>query len=234
MSSDLTRRSDQFDIRLNIQDDEHVKRIINNLNGLYSIGNIRYMHCSNVEIGDVENRTSFNCKHVHIAIILNNYTTKASILRKVLVQPKLSWYCEPRDKEKSLDGWIQYHSKTRTKIYPDQETLLLQLGQLPAGRKRKTFTEKLEEMDAKKKAKYEDWKRKKILMLTGDWETLDMEFPGFIYSSMGQSMKREIMKQSNDEFTKPITGKLQNFIIRHDRDWEILWSGLVLSYPSQY
>ena len=143
MSSDLTRRSDQWDLRLNIKDDEHVKNIVKNLSGLFSLGNIRYVHCSNVEVGNVAGRTSFGSKHVHIALILNNYTTKTSVLRKMLVKPTLPWYCEPRDKEKSIDGWIEYHSKAHTKIYQDQETLLLQLGNLPRGRKRKSLIQKV-------------------------------------------------------------------------------------------
>ena len=58
-----------------------------------------------------------------------------------------------------------------------------------------------------------DWSRKKYLMQMSDWDQLDEEYPGFVYSSMGQTMKREVMKQSNDEYSKPLVGKLKNYII---------------------
>jgi predicted AAA+ superfamily ATPase len=88
------------------------------------------------------------------------------------------------------------------------------MGTFPNQQRRKrTLEEKEQEMDEKKKAKYDDWKRKKYLMTMNMWDELDMEFPGFIWSSMGQSMKREVMKQANDEFTKPLQGKLNNYII---------------------
>ena len=70
-------------------------------------------------------------------------------------------------------------------------------------------------------------------MVCGQWEQLDVEFPGFIYSSMGQSMKREVLKQSNDEFCKPLTGPLENYII-----WGPSGSGksssVALLYPDCY
>lgn len=215
MSSDLTRRSDQWDIRLNITDEAHYLAILETLEHMYNFGNIRYIHCSGIEIGDVPGRTSYGVQHVHIALVLQNYTTKASIVRKYVVDPCPGWYVEPRDKDKSINGWINYHSKKKTKINPD-DGLVLKFGSLPTERKRKTFEEKLEAMDEKKKARYEDWQKKKYLINSGKWDELDMEFPGFIYSSMGQSMKREIMKQSNDEFTKPLQGSLANYIIWGD------------------
>jgi hypothetical protein len=83
------------------------------------------------------------------------------------------------------------------------------------------------------KKKADDWARKKYLMQVNDFDQLDEEFPGFIYSSMGQNMKRDVMKQANDEFTKPLIGKLKNYII---------WGGsgtgksssVALLYPNCY
>ena len=82
-------------------------------------------------------------------------------------------------------------------------------------------------------SKAENWKRKKILIQQREWDLLDEEFPGFIYSSMGQTMKREVLKQSNDKYTKPLLGKLKNFII-----WGPSGSGksssVALLYPNCY
>lgn len=233
MSSDITVRSDQWDIRLNIKDEKHVSQIIDTLTGLYNLGNVRYVHCSNVEYGDVSGRSSYNSKHVHIALVLHNYTSKSSILRKVLVPPKMPWYCQPRDKAKPISGWIEYHSKERSKVNPEEERLLLVLGTLPRDRKRITPEERVELMDEKKEKKFKEWQRKKHLMLRGQWDDLDYEYPGFIYSSLGQSMKREIMKQSNDEFCRPIQGDLRNYII-FGPSGSGKSSSIALLYPNCY
>lgn len=232
MSSALTVRSDQWDIRLNVKDRDHLGDILDNLHHRTLLDNVRYLHCSGVEIGDVPGRSSFGVQHVHIALILQNYTTKSSIFRKYVDKNCNGWYLEPRDKKKSLTGWIAYHSKKRTKINPE-DGLIFKYGTLPFDRKRKTLDEKEQEMDEKKKARYNDWKRKKYLMQSGQWDDLDMEYPGFIYSSMGQSMKREIMKQSNDEFTQPLEGDLQNFIIWGDSGTGKS-SSVSLLYPNCY
>ena len=49
--------------------------------------------------------------------------------------------------------------------------------------------------------------------LESKWDELDKQFPGFIYSSTGQNMKREIIKQANDEHCKTLDGELDNYII---------------------
>jgi hypothetical protein len=206
-------RSDQWDIRINVEDDADVAALITVLRERFEEDNVRYVHCSGVEIGDVPGRSSYGKMHVHVALILANYTSRLSIIKKYLKSATGGWYCEARDKQKSLEGWLNYHSKSRTKLDPSQG-LLFTMGTFPNQQRRKrSLEEKEEEMDAKKKAKYDDWKRKKYLMTMNMWDELDMEFPGFIWSSMGQSMKREVMKQANDEFTKPLEGKLNNFII---------------------
>lgn len=230
MTRDYARRSDQFDIRLNVSEtatDEHVERIVKLCSKLYDTGSIRYIHVSGVEIGDVPGRSSFGKKHVHIALILNNYTTKQSIVRK-FVEKGYGWYIEPRDKSKSLLGWISYHSKSRSKLDPD-DTLILQRGNLPRVREPK----EPDEISDKQKQKYEQWKRRQFLMSTQQWDQLDMEFPGFIWTSTGQNMKREIMKQSNDQFTRPLRGELENYII-----WGPSGTGksssVALLYPNCY
>ena len=77
------------------------------------------------------------------------------------------------------------------------------------------------------------WQRRRELVAAQDWETLDQEFPGFIWSTSGQNMKRELLKQANDEFNEPLQGPLNNFII-----WGPSGSGksssISLLYPNCY
>lgn len=212
MSKALRARSDQWDIRLNVKTTEVLSGVLENLKTLYQSDMLRYVHCSGLEHGDIPGRSSFGKRHVHIAIILHNYTSRGSIIRKLINEDIEGWYIEARDKKKSLDGWLAYHGKTRTKVEPIKD-FLLQLGHFPCERKRKTEEEKQRESELKNTQRYTEWERRKHLVRKMDWDTLDMEFPGFRYSGMGQALVRDVLKQSNDEFCKPLNGNLDNYII---------------------
>lgn len=232
MSNDFTVRSDQFDIRLNIS---RFPEAIDNLIGICDkycrTGSVKYLHVSGLEVGNNPAHDSYQQLHVHIALVLYNFTSKRSIVNR-FVDPPNGWYIEPRDKTKSIDGWIEYHKKKETKTNPDTVTLF-EYGTLPIVRTKRAGADMTPLEAVRKMKKVEDWKRKKYLMQAQAWEQLDEEYPGFIYSSMGQSMKREVMKQSNDEYNKPLTGKLNNYII---------WGGsgtgksssVALLYPNCY
>ena len=90
---------------------------------------------------------------------------------------------------------------------------LFRAGKLP--RKRSNVTPKEREERAKKQRsdKATAWQRRHDLVKAQEWDTLDQEFPGFIWSTAGQNMKRELLKQANDEFNAPLQGPLNNFII---------------------
>lgn len=210
--SDLKKRSDQFDIRLNVPDSGALEFVLQTVSTLFKTGSVRYIHVSGVEVGDIRGRSSYGKRHVHVALCLFNPTSKGSIIKKFIGPLIEGWYIEPRDKKKSLTGWIAYHGKDRTKINPPTD-FLIKMGSLPSARRTKTPEEKQEQMDLKRSEKYQQWERRKFLIKTFQWETLDIEFPGFLYSSPGQSLRRDIVKQSNDEFCKPLEGDLDNFII---------------------
>lgn len=229
--SDLSNRSDQWDIRINLPSDTWLDNFLASLPSYVSVGSVRYMHVTGIEIGDNPAYDSFKQRHVHIALILHNYTSKRAIVKR-FVPKGVGYYVEPRDKSKSLEGWYNYHTKTRTKVDPNV-LLLYSYGIFPTYKPKRSIAEISDAEEVKKQKKYADWERKKCLMKQNEWDQLDMEFPGFIYSSMGQSMKREIMKQANDEWTKPLTGRLNNFII-----WGPSGSGksssVALLYPNCY
>jgi len=229
--SSFTYRSDQWDIRINIESDEWFDRFLLWLPEYCSDGAVRYMHVSGIEIGENSDYSSYKKKHVHIALILHNYTSKRSVFNK-LIPATVGFYLEPRDKTKDLEGWLLYHMKAATKIQPEIP-LLFEFGKFPTYKPKRTASEMSQSDEKKKKRKYADWERKKCLMRQNEWDQLDMEYPGFIYSSMGQSMKREIMKQANDDFTRTLEGKLNNYII-----WGPSGSGksssVALLYPDCY
>lgn len=210
-SNPFAVKSDQFDIRINTPTDQDVEELVTIGKSLWESGNVKYIHISNVEIGTNKEYSSYKQRHIHIALVLYNYTTKRSIYNKFRIKCNVGWYLEPRDKKKTFAGWIAYHKKERTKICPEKPTLLEE-GILPRERRCFSLEEKsMEELD-KLVQRRKTWDRKKYLIRNSFWDQLDFEFPGFIYSSMGQSMKRELLRQSNDIFTKPLE-KLDNYII---------------------
>ena len=166
MASDMAQRTDQFDIRLNVPSDEWLELFLIDIDDYCRNNNVRYLHVSGIEIGDVPGRSSFGQQHVHIALILQNYTSKRSIVNKFVTKGQ-GYYIEPRDKKKRIDGWIAYHSKSRTKINPG-ETLIYKYGSLPRPRLKRESPEDLTPLEAaKKKQKAMDWSRKKYLMRSG-------------------------------------------------------------------
>ena len=77
------------------------------------------------------------------------------------------------------------------------------------------------------------WELKKKLVRNMEWEELDNQFPGFLYSSQGQTMVRVLLKQQNGPWNAPLKGDLDNYII-----WGPSGSGksssVALLYPDCY
>lgn len=224
---DLKERSDQFDIRLNLEDDQHLTDIVSLCKHLFTSGYARYIHVTSTEVGNNPKFDSFQRQHVHIALVLFNYTSRGAIVKKFKLRDQ-SYYIACRNKSLSITGWINYHGKPQSKLDPDIP-FLFQGGTLP--RERKMLQESEENNDSKKDTKYKEWKRRKELMQQLNWEQLDREFPGFIWTSQGQSMKREIMKQSNKGLG--VLPKLENYIIWGDSGTGKS-SSIALLYPHCY
>lgn len=235
VSSELKRRSDQFDIRLNCETDERLDEIVDICYRLYAFEQVRYIHCSGMEIGDVPGRGSFGKKHVHIALCFENARTVMSICKKFKCQENdESWYIVPRNKALPLDGWIRYHSKQRTKIDPSID-FIMQQGVLPSSKSGHTSAATSSESSAeadKVTERYLKWKRRETLVKMHDWDQLDIEFPGFQYTSACRSMRSKFNKQSN-KFVKNIDGALQNYIIYGDSGTGKS-SSIALLYPNCY
>lgn len=200
-------RASQWDLRINVPTLEDVDLVIANIRRRFEEDNIVYVHVSGVE-----KSTTSEQQHVHIALILQNWTSRNSIIRKYILNPSHGFYVAARNTSLSLEEWVIYHSKTETKVDPN-DILRLVLGQLPRKRTNSTQEEKDEKIKKAKSEKQVQWDRRKELVKAQDWDTLDMEFPGFIWTTSGQNMKRELLKQVNDEFNEPLQGPLNNYII---------------------
>ena len=95
--ADLRIRSDQWDVRLNVPNDIVNQSVLNIVKDYYESGKVRYCHVSGVEVGDVPGRTSYGERHVHIALVLYNYTSRGAIIKKLV----------PAAKDKSRKLFVQ-------------------------------------------------------------------------------------------------------------------------------
>jgi len=200
-------RGAQWDIRINVPTQEDVDSVIANVTRRFQEDNIIYVHVSGVEKSGLSGQ-----RHVHIALILQNWTSKNSIIRKYIQNPQNGFYVAARNPALSLEDWIAYHGKKETKEDPEHPFICV-LGLLPRKRLNSTDEEREEKKKKQKTEKQLQWDRRKELCKLQDWETLDEEFPGFIWTTSGQNMKRELLKQTNDEFNEPLKGPLNNYII---------------------
>ena len=217
----------QWDIRINVPTENDVEAVITNIKNRWEKDNIVYVHVSGVERSSTSGQ-----RHVHIALILQNRTSKNSVTRKYVNNPRHGFYVAARDTTKSVDDWVAYHAKEFSKIDPNVP-FLFQAGSLPRPRRVLSEEEKEARVTKKRNEKAEAWARRRELVAKQDWEALDEEFPGFIWSTSGQNMKRELLKQMNDEFNEPLQGPLNNFVI-----WGPSGSGksssISLLYPKCY
>lgn len=202
-------RADQFDVRINCEQ-EDLRWMKNVMESEYNCGTLKYGHISHLEYGDDPSKSSYQHNHVHIALVYRHRSTIRAVLKKYGIKNQ-SWYCKPRDKKLPLAGWVSYHSKARTKV--DKTGLYFNIGVLPNDNKRNMEvldTSDDDDIDPKTKKRAKQWKRRKELMMKQDWERLDLEFPGFIWTTQGKNMRIELIKKQPKP---PNLEDLDNFII---------------------
>lgn len=219
-------RASQWDIRINVPSPQKVVLNVENVNRRFDNENVVYVHVSNVEVGDSSQR------HIHIGLVLHNRTSKSSIIRKYVLNPEDGFYVAPRDTTKDINAWVEYHGKRETKLDPNVP-FLLKRGDLPRPKRTIDPETRAAEDDQKRNQRVTAWSERKRLMKENKWDELDERYPGFIWSTAGQNMKREIVKQANDEHCETLQGPLNNFII-----WGPSGSGksssVSLLYPQCY
>ena len=211
---DRFAKSDHFDIRVNVgENNEHLAALEGKLNELWETNRLRYFHLTGVERGDNPNlHDVYGKRHVHVAVVFHNATSNNSVRMSLRLNKYGGYYCATRDKRKPISGWVAYHKKMRTKI-DGEPALRMCRGNLPRDKRFLTDEQRAKEEDDRAMKGYRDWQRKKALIIAGDFDTLDMEFPGFQWSTHGHRMKSELIKQRTDEHCLPLEGPLENYII---------------------
>jgi Parvovirus non-structural protein NS1 len=141
----------QWDARFNVQQDEDLTRLLDAIKSEYERGKLKYILVGGVEIGTRSYQDDYQIKHVHVAAIFNNRTSKRSILKNWNVKEGNGYYLVPRNRDLPYSGWKAHHTKEFSKINP-RETTLFEMGELPQDLKRK----RIEEGEEEKKLKVDE------------------------------------------------------------------------------
>ena len=150
-------KASQWDIRINTPNAVDVDQVITNIKNRYETDNVVYVHVSGVEKSSTSDQ-----RHVHIALILQNRTSKNSIIRKYINNPAHGYYVAARDMKMDLDAWIAYHAKEFSKEDPNVP-FLYQAGRLPRKRTNLTAVEREERAKKVKSQKTMQWERRREL-----------------------------------------------------------------------
>jgi hypothetical protein len=105
----------QWDIRLNVQTDEYLDKIIANIKDEDDKGKFKYILIGGVEIGTRPNQDDYQVEHVHIAVIFHNRASKSSIIKNWGIVEGNGYYMVPRNRDLPYSGWRDHHMKEFSK-----------------------------------------------------------------------------------------------------------------------
>ena len=111
-----THEDRQWDARFNTPTEEYLEQLLCNIRTLNDQGKFKYILVSGVEIGTRPHQNDYQCKHVHVAIILHNRMSKSSLLRHFGIVEGHGYYLVPRNRELPYAGWRSHHIKPFSKV----------------------------------------------------------------------------------------------------------------------
>lgn len=123
----------EWDARFNVPTDEDLDLIVSAVKEQAQQGKFRFVLVSGVEIGTRPFHDDYLIRHVHVALIFNNRTSKSAILKNLAIKQGNGYYLVPRNKDLPYSGWVKHHKKTETKVSPDS-LFLYEYGELPQDR----------------------------------------------------------------------------------------------------
>lgn len=141
----------QWDCRFNVQLEEDLERIVEGVRGDFESGRIKYVLIGGTEVGTRSYQDDYGIKHVHVAVIFHNRTSKRAILKKWNIKEGNGYYLVPRNRDLSYKGWRDHHIKPFSKVDPEK-LIIYEDGDLPQDTKRK----RIEASEEEKKLKPDD------------------------------------------------------------------------------
>ena len=141
----------QWDARFNVQADGDLEQLLAGINEGIGRGQLKYCLVGGVEVGTRSYQNDYGIRHVHVAAIFHNRTSKRAILKNWNIKEGNGYYLVPRNRDLPYSGWKKHHTKEFSKV--DQEKcVLLEFGELPVDLKRT----RVEASEEEKKRKIDD------------------------------------------------------------------------------
>jgi len=128
----------QWDARFNISDDVYLYNIIQNITAEADRGRLKYVLVSGVEVGTKAEQDDYGVRHIHVALIFHNRTSKSAILKNFGIDETQGYYLVPRNRQLPYEGWRKHHAKVYSKEDPTK-LILFEDGELPVDVKRRAM-----------------------------------------------------------------------------------------------
>lgn len=141
----------QWDARFNVQQDEDLAQLVDAIRGEFDGGKLKYVLIGGVEVGTRSYQDDYQIKHVHVAAIFHNRTSKRAILKNWNVKQGNGYYLVPRNRDLPYKGWRDHHIKPFSKVSAEK-LVIYEAGDLPKDTKRK----RVEEGEEEKKLKLDE------------------------------------------------------------------------------
>lgn len=147
----FTHEDRQWDCRFNVQTDDDLANLTKAIKNDDATGKLKYILIGGTEIGTKSYQDDYNIRHVHVAVIFNNRTSKRAILKNWEIKEGNGYYLVPRNRDLPYSGWRNHHIKPFSKTDP-KKLIIYENGNLPADQKRK----RIEASEEEKKLKQDD------------------------------------------------------------------------------
>lgn len=192
----------QWDIRINVQDDDYLATLIENIMLEQVTGKFKYILVGGLEIGTRPNNSDYKVRHFHAAVMFHNRASKASIIKNWGIVEGNGYYLMPRNRELPYSGWRNHHIKEFSKIDPTASDglIIMEYGELPKdNNKRKEITLR---SDLEKKLKTDDIiKDIRVLVEAGKAEEAFEKYPRN-FMQYGEKIKAMVSQKKKNFFGK--------------------------------
>lgn len=192
----------QWDIRINVPDDEYLQTIVENVMLENVAGKFKYVLIGGIEIGTRPNHSDYQCRHVHAAVLFHNRASKASIIKNWGIIEGHGYYMVPRNRELPYSGWREHHIKEFSKVDPTASDglVILEYGELPKDTKKREAPVLRSEKE--KKMKTDDIiKDMRRMIEAGESEKAFEEYPRN-YMQYGEKLKSMVFQKKKSFFGK--------------------------------
>lgn len=195
----------QWDIRINVQEDDYLQSIVENVMLEDAAGKFKYILLGGLEIGTRPANTDYQVRHLHAAVLFHNRASKSAIIKNWGIKEGNGYYMVPRNRELPYSGWRAHHVKEFSKIDPTAKDglVIYEHGELPEDTKKRK-AEFAKRSDTEKKMKTDDIiKDLRVLLEEGkDKEAWDL-YPRN-YLQYGEKLKSMIHQRKKTFFGKHV------------------------------